>query len=131
MADAPRTVLIADGDPGIRSLVKLTLDGDSYDVVEAADGESALIQVARHRPHLVLVDSLLPGASGTAVCRSLKAQPETRGVVVVVLHSRDESAGGDRGEEVGVDGYLAKPFTSFALLGKVEALVGSGATGRG
>lgn len=131
MVDAPRTVLIADGDAGIRSLVKLTLDGDSYDVVEAADGESALVQVARHRPDLVLVDASLPGASGAAVCRSLKAQPETREARVVLLHSRDAPADGDGTETVGADGYLAKPFTSFALLRKVEALVGSGTTGKG
>lgn len=118
-----RTVLVADPDPDVRALVTLTLDGGTYRVIESHDAESGLLAIARHIPALVLVDMSLPGASGLAISHSLKAQPETRGVRVVVLYPRGTPVDHRRGRSAGVDAWLAKPFTAFSLLHRVESLL--------
>lgn len=127
MADDVRTVLVADADEGIRTLVRLTLDGDSYRVVEATDTESALLSIAGALPDLIVLDAGLPGAGGLAITRSLKAQPETRDAQIVLLFDKAEPVDQDQGRDVGVDEFLAKPFNAFALLKKVSALTGEDA----
>ena len=124
MSDEVRTVLVADADDGIRTLVRLTLDGDSYRVVEATDTESALRSIAGSLPDLIVLDADLPGAGGVAVARSLKAQPETQGAQIVLLFDKSAPVDQDQGREVGIDEFLAKPFNAFALLKKVSALTG-------
>lgn len=124
MSDDVRTVLVADADDGTRTLVRLTLDGESYRVVEAADTEAALRSIAAALPDLIIIDAGLPGAGGIAVTRSLKAQPETRSAQIVLLFDKAEPVDQDEGRDVGVDEFLAKPFNAFALLKKVSALVG-------
>ncbi len=122
MAEALRTVLVADADEGIRSMVRLTLDGDSYRVVEAEDTRGALIRIAESRPDLIVIEATLPGGGGLAVTRSLKAQPETRDAEVLLLFDKTEPVDKDAGREVGVADFLAKPFNAFALLKKVAML---------
>lgn len=123
MSDDVRTVLVADADEGIRSLVRLTLDGESYRVVEATDTETALHGIAAARPDLIVLDAALPGAGGVAITRSLKAQPETRDAQVVLMFDKSDPADQELGREVGVDGFIAKPFNAFALLKKVSSLI--------
>lgn len=125
--DELHTVLVADADEGIRTLVRLTLDGESYRVVEAVDTESALRSIAGALPDLILLDAALPGAGGMAVTRSLKAQPETRDANIVLLFEKSAPVDQDEGRELGVDEFLAKPFNAFALLKKVSALTGEDA----
>jgi CheY-like chemotaxis protein len=125
MGDGLRTVLVADADEGTRSLVRLTLDGESYRVLEAADTDSALRSIAGSRPELIVLDAALPGAGGVAVTRSLKAQPETRDALVVLLFDKAAPVDQEVGRAAGVDDFLAKPFNAFALLKKVSGLAGS------
>ncbi len=117
-----RTILVADADEDVRSLVRLTLTGESYRVVEAAATDEAILAVARHRPDLVVIDMDLPGHGGLAVAKSIKAQPETAGAQVVLLFDRTRPVDRDHARDLGVDDELAKPFTAFALLKKVEQL---------
>ena len=126
-SDEIHTVLVADADDGTRTLVKLTLDGESYRVVEADDTESALRSIAGALPDLILLDAALPGAGGMAITRSLKAQPETRGAHIVLLFDKAAPVDQDEGRDAGVDEFLAKPFNAFALLKKVSALTGEDA----
>lgn len=126
MADEVRTVLVADADEGTRSLVGLTLGGESYRVIEAQDAESALRAIAAHKPELLLLDSGLPGAGGLKVCRSVKSQPETGHARVILLFDKATSVDEDEGKQAGVDEFVAKPFTSFGLLKKVNEVLGPG-----
>lgn len=129
MTETTRTrVLVADADEGIRSLVRLTLDGDSYDVTEAVEAEQAILAIASSRPQLVLLDAELPGAGGVPLARSLKAQPETRDAVVVLMFAKGAGIDESEASQAGVDELLAKPFNAFALLKKVDGLVGDAAS---
>lgn len=122
-ADSTKRVLIADADEGTRASVRLTLGGDSYEVVEAADTGEALLVIARDRPDVLLLDAGLPTAGGLKICRSVKAQDETRHARVVLLTDKAEPVDADTATEAGVDEFLAKPFTSMALLRKVTDLL--------
>ena len=126
MADEVRTVLVADADEGTRSLVGLTLGTESYTIVEADDTESTLKAIAAHKPDLLLIDAGLPGAGGVRICKSVKSQPETDHAKVILLFAKSEPVDEDEGDDAGVDEYVAKPFTSFGLLKKVNEVMGTG-----
>ena len=122
--DELRRIVVADEDEGTRSLVKLTLGEDSFEVIEAADATVAVRAVAQHRPDLLVVAASLPGAEGPALARSIKAQPETAHAAILMLFDKAEPVDQDAGREAGVDEFLAKPFNAFALLKKVNSLIG-------
>jgi two-component system cell cycle response regulator len=124
-----KRVLIADADEGTRATVRLTLSGDSYEVVEAADTGEALLVIARDRPEVLILDANLPTAGGLKICRSVKAQEETRHARVVLLTDKADPVDGEVAEEAGVDEFLAKPFTAMSLLKKITELLEGGAPG--
>lgn len=116
----PIHVLVGSADEGTRAQVALTLGADRYRVVEAVDTESTIRSLAAELPPVLVLDDQLPGAGALAIARTVRAQPETAGVRVLLLVPRgDTTAEG----APGVDATLALPFTAFALLGKVESLL--------
>lgn len=119
-----RKLLIADDEPGVRSLVRLTLESGRYQILEATDGEEALDLARRHRPELVLLDAMMPKRSGFEVCRALKEDPGTRGITVLMLTARAQESDRQRGVAAGADGYFTKPFSPLALMQKVEEVLG-------
>lgn len=126
MPEQPTTVLIADADEGTRTMVRLTLSGDSFRVLEAADTAQALTIIARDRPQLLLLDAGLPGAGGLRLCRSVKAQQETRHARVILLADKAAPVAVEESTQAGADGLLTKPFTAMALLRKVTDLLAEG-----
>lgn len=120
-----RTLLIVDDEDGVRSLVRMTLESENYEILEAKEGEEALDLVRRHRPGLVLLDVMLPDSSGIEICRALKADPETSSTVVVMLTAKAQSADLEEAEAAGADGYFTKPFSPIALMQRVERIFGA------
>lgn len=110
------TVLVVDDDTSILDTVSSILSGEGYDVVSAATGQEALAAVARRQPLLILLDMRMPVMDGWAVARALREQ----GIKVpIVVMTAAESA--ERwADEVGAEGYLAKPFGLDELLATVE-----------
>jgi CheY-like chemotaxis protein len=117
-----RKLLIADDEEGIRSLVRMTLESDAYEIVEARNGAEALTLARQLRPELVLLDVMMPRLDGFEVCRQLKEDPATSGIVVVLLTALAQQADRERGDAVGADQYFTKPFSPVALLGLVEEI---------
>jgi DNA-binding response OmpR family regulator len=115
-------LLIVDDEPAVRALVHATLEGDDYVILEAADGAEALELSRREQPSLVLLDIMLPRLDGIEVCRQLKADPDTRGIVVVMLTAQAQERDRDLGLAAGADEYFTKPFSPLALLNMVESL---------
>ncbi|MBI2320918.1 MAG: response regulator [Chloroflexi bacterium] len=118
-----RKLLIADDDPTLRNLVRTTLQSDEYEILEAGTGNEALAVARAERPQLVLLDVQMPGLTGVAVCRELKADPETRDTIVVMLTSRSQEADLAEGRAAGADEYLTKPFSPLRLLRLVESVL--------
>jgi DNA-binding response OmpR family regulator len=117
-------LLIVDDEAGIRSLVRMTLDSEDYEILEAREGKEALALALAEHPDLVLLDVMLPDRSGIEVCRELKSNPETSGATVVMLTAKAQLSDLGDAEAAGADGYFTKPFSPIALLQKVENVLG-------
>lgn len=121
-----QTMLIADDEPAIRSLVKMTLTSDLYRIIEASDGNEALELIKEHRPELVFLDVSMPGLSGFEVCRQVKADPELETTKVVMLTAKAQEVDLEKGRSVGADDYFTKPFSPVNLLRKVDEVFSGG-----
>lgn len=121
-----RKLLIADDEAGIRSLVKMTLESDDYEIMEASDGVEALALAKEHQPHLLLLDVSMPGLSGFDVCRAIKADPGLKEIRVIMLTALAQESDIAEGKAAGADDYFTKPFSPIALIRKVEEVFESG-----
>jgi CheY-like chemotaxis protein len=116
------TVLVVDDDTSILDTVSAILSGEGYDVVSVTSGQEALEAVARKQPAVILLDMRMPVMDGWAVARALHAQGIN---VPIVVMTAAESAK-RWADEVGAEGYLAKPFGLDELLATVERFRGPG-----
>jgi CheY-like chemotaxis protein len=115
-----QTILIVDDEPNLRNLVHATIDSPVYQVIEACDGEEAWTLIKERKPDLVLLDLKMPRRSGLEVLMAIRADPELRGIQVMVLTSSDQQSDIDAGILAGADYYLTKPFSPLDLLTRVE-----------
>ena len=113
-------LLIADDEASIRGLVRVTLEGEGFDIFEAADGEAAMEIARTEHPKLILLDVMMPRLDGLEVCRRLKGDPATKGIVIVLLTAMAQENDRERGLSAGADDYFTKPFSPLALLKMVE-----------
>lgn len=118
---ATRCILVVDDDEEIRELLLRTLPADGFKILEARDGREALELVAAGAPDLVLLDWNMPNVSGGDVLSEL-ARREC-GVPVIVLTAHDEPERRRYAESLGVDAFLAKPFSPLELLREIERLL--------
>ena len=114
-------LLLVDDDPGLRALLRTTLEVVDIDVDEAATAIDAGGKIQTMRPDVVVLDVSMPGIDGLAFCRELKKNPSTRDIPVVVPTGADEGTEGTA-REAGVDAFLRKPFSPLELLAVVERL---------
>ncbi len=118
-----KKLLIADDELGIRRLVRMTLESDQYEIIEAADAQEALGMARAHRPELVLLDVMMPKGTGFDVCRALKQDPETKDITVVMLTARSQKSDVAEGDVAGADDYFTKPFSPVNLVRKVDQIL--------
>jgi len=114
-------ILIVDDQPDLRLLVRLTFEGQGYDVAEAPNGEAALAACASRAPDAVLLDVMMPGIDGYEVCRRLKADPRLGQALVVLMTAGHQETERVRAREAGADLYVAKPFSPAQLLELVRS----------
>ena len=119
-----RRLLVADDEDAIRALVRMTLEGESLEILEAADGEQAVAMAREHHPDVILLDVMMPGRSGLDVCRALKADPSTAGITIILLTAKAQNADREEGQAAGADDYFTKPFSPIALLRKIDDVLG-------
>jgi len=118
-----KKLLIADDQAGIRSLVRMTLESERYEILEAPDGNQALALAREHHPDIMLLDVMMPGQSGIEVCRALKADPATASIHIVLLTAKAQDLDYAEGKAAGADEYFTKPFSPVALLELVDQLM--------
>ena len=116
-------VLVVDDEPDITALVAYHLARAGYRVSTAANGTEALRSAREERPDAVVLDLMLPGASGYDVLQELRRMDETREVGVILLTSRREEVDRIRGLSLGADDYLTKPFSPAELTLRVGAIL--------
>jgi DNA-binding response OmpR family regulator len=117
------TILIADDEPYVVELVRVTLEDGRVRVVDAPDGRTALSIAEALQPGLVLLDVQLPDVSGLEVCRLLRQHPALASTTVVMLTAAAQQDDVARGFTAGATGYLTKPFSPVRLLSLVERLL--------
>jgi DNA-binding response OmpR family regulator len=115
-----KRILVVDDEPGIVDLVSYGLRREGYDVDAVGDGESALVRARADGYDLIVLDVMLPGVSGTDVCRTLREESD---VPIVMLTARDAEVDTVVGLEVGADDYVTKPFSMAELVSRVRALL--------
>ena len=115
-----QSVLLVDDDPGVLDVVAFMLRREGFEVDAERDGTAALGK-AREQPYdVVILDVMLPGMSGTDICRALRAESD---VPIVMLTARDAEIDRVLGLELGADDYVTKPFSTAELLSRVRAIL--------
>jgi CheY-like chemotaxis protein len=113
-------ILFVERDPHVRALGAQFLKEAGHRIELALDGQEALEKIRAHKPDLVICEILVPKLDGLALCRQVKANPETRQTLVLVLSILAASA---RSNEAGADGFLLKPLAQHRLIAMVQDLV--------
>jgi two-component system, OmpR family, alkaline phosphatase synthesis response regulator PhoP len=120
---AKESILVVEDEDDIRELLRYNLAKEGYQVTGSASGEEALKAVKAARPDLLVLDLMLPGMDGLEVCRSLKQDPQTRTLPIVMLTAKGEEADIVAGLELGADDYVTKPFSLRVLLARLRAVL--------
>jgi DNA-binding response OmpR family regulator len=122
---APRVLVVDDSSP-IRDLIVVNLELEGFDVRSAADGMEGLEVLAGWRPDVVTLDVVMPRLDGFATLARLRGEPATADIPVLIVTARAQAADRERGDELGADDYLSKPFEPAELVAAVGRLARRG-----
>ena len=122
MVQQPRVLLVED-EFAQREVLAYNLEAEGFDVIQADNGEDALLLVDEDHPDMIILDWMMPKLSGIEVCRRLKMRPETRGIPVIMLSARAEEVDRVRGLETGADDYVIKPYSMVELMARARAQI--------
>jgi DNA-binding response OmpR family regulator len=117
-----KKILIVDDSKTVRALEKALL-ASHYDLVEAQDGEEALVKAKAGRPDLILLDVVMPKLDGFETCRRLREMPETANTPVIIVSTRGESENVVSGFTNGCNDYVTKPLNGPELLAKIRSYI--------
>ncbi|MDN4477958.1 response regulator transcription factor [Demequina lignilytica] len=115
-----RRILVVDDEDNLRTMLCAALRYEGYDVSQAADGQEGLKAARETRPDLIILDVMMPGLDGFAVCRRLRESGDR--TPIIFLTARDSSKDKVEGLTIGADDYLQKPFNLDELVARVEAV---------
>ncbi len=118
---AKPVVLVVEDEPALLTLLKYNLEAEGYRVVEAVNGEEALVKAREETPDLILLDWMLPLVSGIEVCRQIRRMPDLKSAAIIMLTAKGEEADKIRGLETGADDYVTKPFSPSELMARAKA----------
>ena len=122
MADA-KTVLLVEDDEAVRRMVRITLEMNDYEVIEAKDGLEGLLLLDQTKPDAVVLDLMMPDVGGERMLAQLRSAPETKRTPVVIITGKPEVAPEVIGL-VGRENFFPKPFDPEAVIGRLKAIVG-------
>jgi DNA-binding response OmpR family regulator len=125
VAEALGRVLVVDDDEVIRQLIAVNLTLEGFDVATAVDGQDCLDKVAAINPDVITLDVMMPRLDGWVTAGQLRRNPETSQIRVVLITARAQEDDKTRGQEIGVDAYLTKPFDPGEMIRVVRELAGS------
>jgi len=120
-------ILIVDDEAHIRMLIEQTLEeleDEGVEFLTAENGEIALEIIQKENPRLVFLDVMMPKMNGMEVCRRVKKELELKDVFIVLLTAKGQELDRQRGQEVGADVYMTKPFDPEIILSKAKEVLG-------
>ncbi|MGA2140363.1 MAG: response regulator [Verrucomicrobiia bacterium] len=116
-------ILVVDDEAAIREYETSLLSELGHEVLTAADGAEALRLACERRPHLVLLDIMMPELSGIEVCRQLRADPRTRDTRIIMVSAVDAKRALEESIIAGADDFLAKPVHALELMVRVRSIL--------
>ncbi|MTI49028.1 winged helix-turn-helix domain-containing protein [Sporosalibacterium faouarense] len=116
-------VLVVDDEEHIVELIKFNLEGNGYEVIEAYDGIRAIELAKNEKIDIVILDLMLPGTDGIEVCRTLRKDPSTEKLPIIMLTAKSEETDKVLGLEIGADDYITKPFSVRELIARMKAVL--------
>lgn len=119
----PPRVLVVDDSEAVRSLIRVNLELEGFEVFTVCDGQQALDQVASIEPDLITLDVVMPNLDGLSTASALRSRADTRGIPLVMVTARAQETDVSRGRAAGVDAYLTKPFDPAVLVATVRRLL--------
>jgi two-component system, OmpR family, alkaline phosphatase synthesis response regulator PhoP len=125
-------ILIVDDEPHLRMLIQQTLEEleeEGVDLLTASNGEEALETIRNERPDLVFLDVMMPKKNGFDVCNAVKNEMGLGHIHIILLTAKGQEFDRKRGQEVGADLYMTKPFDPDALIAKARSVLGLSTSG--
>ena len=116
----PLKILVVDDEDEVRAGLREFLEGMDYAICEAADGAEALAKTFTEKPHMILLDLRLPKVDGYQVCQTLKGNPITSGIPIIMLTALNATPNKIKGIEFGADDYVDKPFDLDELAARIK-----------
>lgn len=123
MTAAHPLILVTDDSPVIRALIVINLELEGFEVAQARDGQECLDVVESLAPDAITLDVAMPGLDGFTTAARLKSNPATATIPIVMVTARAQAADLVRGEEIGVDAYITKPFDPENLIATLRSLI--------
>jgi two-component system phosphate regulon response regulator PhoB len=120
---AKESILVVDDEEDILELVRFNLAREGYPIICTTSGEETLKIARAEHPDLIVLDLMLPGIDGLDVAKTLKNDPKTRDIAIVMLTAKGEESDIVTGLELGADDYIAKPFSPRILVARVKAVL--------
>jgi two-component system phosphate regulon response regulator PhoB len=117
------SILVVEDEPAIQELLRINLEDAGFAVRTVADAETALGEIKRALPDLLLLDWMLPGQSGLALARGLRGEARTRELPIIMVTARGDEADRVAGLEAWVDDYVTKPFSPRELKARIKAVL--------
>ncbi len=122
-----KKILIVDDEPHIRALLEQTLEDledHGVELLTASNGQEAWETAQAERPDLIILDVMMPRMSGYQVCELVKSEPALNDVYIIMLTAKGQAIDRQKGEQVGADEYVTKPFDPDYLIERAETLLG-------
>ena len=119
----PASILIVEDEPAILELIAVNVEHAGFETLKAASAEEAVRLLSQVLPDLVLLDWMLPGQSGLALAKKLRADARTRDLPIIFLTARAEEPDKIAGLEAGADDYITKPFSTKELQARIKAVL--------
>lgn len=116
-------ILIVDDEKDIVKMLDYNLKKEGYRTALAYDGEDALEMAKKEHPDLIVLDLMLPGMDGLEVCKSLKKEPKSASIPIIMLTAKTQEADKIVGLELGADDYITKPFSPRELIARIKAVL--------
>ena len=118
--DQPPLVLLVEDEPAQREVLAYNLEAEGFRVIQAGNGEDAMLLVKEESPDIIILDWMMPLLSGIEVCRRLKMSPDTKSIPIIMLSARSEEVDRIRGLETGADDYVIKPYSVLELMSRTR-----------
>lgn len=116
-------ILIVDDEPNIVLSLEFLMKQAGFEVRTVGDGQAALEAIEADPPDLVLLDVMLPNKTGFEVCQAIRANPDWQSVRVIMLTARGREIDREKGQALGADDYITKPFATREVVTKVQAML--------